>query len=142
MDTTRIPRALSPREFQDEIADERRTYKRREEQVSGGARGKIEDSLEYAVGAVPAIACQQCGGLGVIWDEKRKELCFPLPCDHCRAIGYFGIDPTMPTTAIPGSYAKMAVLAARERAKLPLYDPSDACDSEPIYMGDKNFRKI
>ena len=38
------------------------------------------------------------------------------------------IDPTLPTSAPPGSAAKIAVLAARVQARLPLFVEGDALD--------------
>jgi hypothetical protein len=36
------------------------------------------------------------------------------------------LDPALPTTAAPGSAAKIAVLEARAQARLPLFHPDDA----------------
>lgn len=45
---------------------------------------------------------------------------------------YFGIDPTMPTSAKPGTEDKVMVLTARYAAGVALWHPHDASDQSPV----------
>lgn len=83
----------------------------------------------------------------VIWsDEDGVKLtahrCIPCTdvqkscqkCPACGGSGWIGIDPAKPTTAIPGSAAKNAVLAVRYAAGKSLWHADDA-----TYEKDDHF---
>jgi len=79
------------------------------------------------IGGDPAIGhaepCVACGGTG--FDSSRRKNWFCPHCEVCDGVGFFGIDPRPGTTAQPGSNEKIAVLAARCRAGLPLIHEDD-----------------
>lgn len=86
-----------------------------------------------------AVACLHCGRIG---DAARRGLCgrcyyrrelwasYPR-CESPRSKRGAGITPTLsipfvPTSALPGSAEKVAVLEQRLAACLPLFHPDDA----------------
>ncbi len=84
---------------------------------------------EYVLYAPQRYAkrCLACGGMGQTFRKTRygkasKEGTKEVICEPCNAIGFFGIDPHIATTAMPGSYLKQAVLAARYRLVVELWD--------------------
>ena len=64
-----------------------------------------------------AFRCAHCGGVGI---ENGKPSGYTVKlCKTCNGDGWFGIDPRVPTSAMPGSDVKVAVLQARVSLELP-----------------------
>lgn len=79
-----------------------------------------------------AEVCLVCGGDGVSrswcagkrapgWGNSESSSL----CEACDGVGWIGIDPRAATNVRPGSDEKIAVLAARYRAGLPLQQAGD-----------------
>lgn len=75
--------------------------------------------------------CGRCRGSGYEPTRRRAVDCslrdWPIACAACKGACYVDL-PTGPTTAVPGSLFKQAVLAARYATGIPLWDPGDAYD--------------
>jgi hypothetical protein len=71
-----------------------------------------------------ATLCSHCRG-DVLAVASLQECHRPVRCRRCRGAGWLGIDPREPTTALPGTVAKQAVLAARVAAGVPLWNDGD-----------------
>lgn len=68
-----------------------------------------------------AARCAECGGAGDLFTPSMER----VDCEHCTGNGWFGIDPTKPVSAHPGSVAKVAMLGVRYAAGVPLWHPLD-----------------
>jgi len=88
-----------------------------------------EDALEVI--DAPAAAgepCALCGGGGLLDPPDDGRNHNPTRCELCGGVGFFGIDPTAPAPAIPGSPLKIAYLVARYAAGMELWDERDGID--------------
>lgn len=65
--------------------------------------------------------CGCCLGTGYHMPQtgQRSE------CHRCQGCGWFGIDPTLPVFAHPGSAAKVATMTVRRARDVPLWNPLD-----------------
>jgi len=94
----------------------------------------LESTIEGDPAIGHAMPCPECGGSGVgerhVVGHARNRQFRSVWCRHCDGVGWIGIDPRAGTTARPGSNEKIAVLAARCRAELPLiHDADDAASA-------------
>lgn len=61
--------------------------------------------------------------------RQRKQSSMDLDLAKARRLE-LGVDPNRPTTAVPGSPAKLAVLARRALVGLPLWREGDLCSDD------------
>jgi hypothetical protein len=126
-------------------------------------RGIPPAMLTYATNRPPVPACEVCQGYGSIFEGRFMDFEHAHPCEACQSVGYslntaydefagggisLGIDPYVPTICMPGTWGKMAVLAARYRFCMSnagndliffdiasCYLPGDAKEPEAKYTG-------
>lgn len=81
----------------------------------------LPDHFEYAPDRI-ANQCHSCEGFGC---DKNVTYRY-IECTRCKGIGYFNIDPTLPTICPPGTQERMVIARARMRVELPTDNPLDA----------------
>lgn len=74
-----------------------------------------------AAEGVVATRCEQCQGFGGSYSCKVAV----DPCRRCGGRGYFGIDPTAPTIAPPGTAERVAVYMARYMTGMSIWNKQD-----------------
>lgn len=70
------------------------------------------------------VPCLSCKALGIKPYAERPTQAGSF-CPDCDGVGYTKVDPYQPSTNVAGSVERIVRYAARYRAGLPLWDPSD-----------------
>ncbi len=85
--------------------------------------------LDYAKNEPPAMRCETCRGAMIRLAEhvsrKGRHYLREQSCPDCNGIGFHGIRPELPTTCVPGTNGKMAVMATRYEAGFPVFNRRD-----------------
>lgn len=79
-----------------------------------------------------AARCGACSGIGRFIEPAGQD----ADCEHCGGLGWFGIDPSQPVQALPGSTAKVAMLGIRYVTGKPLWHPQDGPPAEKTVSAD------
>lgn len=72
-----------------------------------------------------ACRCGVCSGLGTLLNGTEPDDPGEL-CAACAGAGWLGLDWRLPTTGLPGSLSKIAMLCARCAVEAPLWHARDA----------------
>lgn len=114
------------------------------ENESGGREAFMAgpELLSYSPDRPPARRCLKCRGMGqTIRKTAYGKGSYPgkkeMQCEECNSIGFFDIDPLIATSAMPGSYMKQAVLAARYRLIFERLKANDKLDGYNAGLPDE-----